>query len=222
MKYLLLFLAPLLSYASPIPLFYPPAGWECAFPENRSPCIQIGFLGKGSSSFRPSINLAIEEFDGTLPQYLKAVKEIHLSEKGVSWRDLGKFTTKSGEGRLTEIEKISPFGAIKIQQMIFVSDKSAYILTGAATKTDFLKHQEIFLKAFQSLNLTGNLFSPLPLERQKKFEQFFSEILQNEPKRAEKEAKWADLQKLVLQEESQMGSYWQFLVLKSGREKIYR
>jgi hypothetical protein len=224
MRFFLFFLFPLTLLCSEtlIPIFHPPSGWECAFPENRSPCIQIGFLGKGSGSFRPSLNLAIEEIDKTLAQYVKAVKEIHLAEKGVVWRDLGKFMTLSGEGRLTEIEKTSPFGSIKIQQMIFVSGERAYILTGAAMKSDFLTIQETFLKTFQSLQLTSNLFSPLPLEKKKKFERFFSEVAGPQMGKSEKEDKWSDLQKLVSEEASHMGTYWQFLVLRAGREKIYR
>ena len=107
-------------HAEPIPFFEPPSGWECAFPAQLSSCIQVGFLGKGSTAFRPSINLAIEEIDTNLKEYMLAVKEIHLAQAGTTWRDLGKFKTKSGTGRLTEIGVISPHGSIKMLQMILV------------------------------------------------------------------------------------------------------
>lgn len=205
----------------PIPLFDPPAGWECAFPDNLSPCIQVGFLGKGSTPFRPSINLAVEEVDVNLKQYLKAVKEIHLADKGTVWRDLGKFKTRSGEGRLLELSANSPLGPIKMLQMITIVGKTAYILTGAAIKDDFLKFQEVFMKTFQSLSLAKDLFNPLPEEKKKRFEHFFSDLGQSVADEAQKQAKWNDLQKMVVQEAPEMGNYWQILVLKTGREKLY-
>jgi len=209
----------LFSEPAPIPLFDPPAGWECALPEKISPCIQIGFLGTGSTSFRPSINLSIEEIDVGLKEYLKAVKEIYSGQAGTNWRDLGKFKSRAGEGRLTEISSTCPIGPIKMLQMILVSGKTAYILTGAAIKEEFLRFQETFMKSFQSLRLSKDLFSPLPSEKKARFEKFFSEISDEQ---SEKEAKWADLQALVNQDGQEMGNYWQILVLKSGREKIYR
>jgi len=209
------------SSTTPIPLFDPPEGWECAIADNLSPCIQVGFLGKGSTAFRPSVNLAIEEIDVSLKEYLKAVKEIHLGTAGTTWRDLGKFKTRSGEGRLTEIGTNSPLGSIKMLQMIVVSGHTAYILTGASIKEDFLRFQETFMKTFQSLRLAGDLFSPLPEAKKKQFEAFFSKLGQSIADDRERKAKWADLQKLVIQEGPEMGNYWQILVLKSGREKIY-
>ena len=207
---------------NPIPLFDPPSDWECALADKLSPCVQIGFLGKGSTAFRPSINLAIEEVDVGLKQYVKAVKEIHLAQTGTTWRDLGKFKTRSGEGRLTEIGSTTPLGPIKMLQMILVSNNNAYILTGASTKDDFLRFQEPFIKAFQSLRLTENLFSPLPVEKKAKFETFFSKLGESIANDSQREAEWSDLQRLVIQEAPEMGTYWQFLVWKSGREKIYR
>ncbi len=182
----------------------------------------MGFLGKGSTHFRPSINLATEEIDIGLKEYVKAVKEIHLAQAGTTWRDLGKFKTRTGVGRLAEIGTTTPLGAVKMLQLIVVSGKSAYIMTGATIKEDFLRFQEQFLKTFQSLRLAENLFSPLPAEKKARFERFFSELALQISDEAERNVKWGDLQKLVTEESPVMGNYWQILVLKSGREKIYR
>jgi len=208
------------SKEAPVPIFDPPSGWECALPDNLSPCIQIGFLGKGSTSFRPSVNLAIEEVDVGLKEYVKAVKAIHLAASGTTWRDLGKFKTRSGEGRLAEIGTATPLGPVRMLQAIVVSNGRAYIMTGAAIKDDFLKFQETFIQTFQSLRLSDGLFSPLPKESKERFEAFFSGLGSCAAEEAEREAKWADLQKMVIDEKS-LGLYWQILVLKSGREKIY-
>ncbi|HSX38815.1 MAG TPA: hypothetical protein VLE95_08350 [Chlamydiales bacterium] len=217
----LLFLFPILLFClEPIALFDPPEGWECAFPDKLSPCVQIGFLGKGATPFRPSINLAVEEIDVDLKQYVKAVKAIHLSEKGTSWSDLGKFNTRSGIGRLTEIRSHSQMGQVKMLQLLFVKDHYAYILTGAAIKDEFLKFQEDFIKTFQSLHFIPHLFSPLPFEKQELFQKFFANLGKQSSKE-EADAQWLDLQNLVVQDGKEMGNYWQILVLKQGREKLY-
>lgn len=222
MRFLILIFLPLLSFASdPIPLFDPPSDWECAFPDSLASCIQVGFLGKGSTVFRPSINLATEEVDVTLKEYLKSVKEIHLANPGTTWRDLGKFKTRSGEGRLTEITSRTPAGDVRMLQTILVKGKTAYILTGAAIKDDFLRFQEAFTKSFQSLNLTDDLFSYLPVEKKQRYELLFTSLGDAAADDAKRKAQWDDLQKLVL-DSQEMGNYWQFLVLKAGREKIYQ
>lgn len=207
--------------AQAIPLFHPPEGWEYALPDNHSPFLQVGFVGKGSTAFRPSINLAIEEVDVSAKQYLKAVKEIHLSEPNTTWRDLGKFATRAGEGRLTEIGKTSPVGEIKMLQMVVVKENMAYILTGAAIKADYLQLQSTFTRSFQSFALPADLLAPLSPDAKKRFEDFFASIGKDlsEEGRA---SRWMDLQKIVQQETAKMGGHWQVLMLIDGREKIFR
>lgn len=217
---LLSFVSIVNHFIAVIPIFDPPNGWECALPAKIAPCIQVGFIGKGSTLLKPSINLAIEEVDVNLNQYLKAVKEIHLGEPGTNWRDLGKFTTRTGAGRLTEITTSSPLGEIRMLQMIVVKNNTAYILTGAAIKEDFLRFQETFIKSFQSLRLEKDLFSPLSETKKKEFERFFSSLDSDtfdETKRAER---WKDLEKMVLAVDG-LGDHWRFLMLKTGREKMY-
>src|SRR5690242_8383837 len=97
--------------ASAICTFSPPESWEIAQLKVPSPHIQIGFIGKGSNNFRPSLSLSIEEeVDASLKEYVKAVKEIHTAEPNTKWRDLGKIQTLAGEGRLVEISRPSSYG----------------------------------------------------------------------------------------------------------------
>ena len=120
LKVITLLLFHTLLIAHPIPIFHPPSDWECALPENHSSFVQVGFVGKGSSAFRPSINLAIEDIDISAQQYLKAVKEIHTADPGTTWRDLGKISTSDGEGRLSAITTSASIRDVKILQMILV------------------------------------------------------------------------------------------------------
>ncbi len=207
-----------ISHSAPICYFSPPSGWEIAQLEEPSPYVQIGFIGKGSNPFRPSINLALEEIDVPLKEYLKAVKETHLLEPGTKWRDLGKFNFQAGPGRLTEISSTSPWGEIKILQALFVKDQIAYILTAAVLKEDFSKIQAALIASLQSLCLSPDLFTPLAdLLQKEELEKIFStQTSQDE----EKKAQWEKLQKTVAGC-TQLGPYWQFLVLKEGYAKIY-
>src|SRR5579872_5748842 len=90
--------------------FIPPSGWEIAQLKNPSPHVKVGFIGKGTGEFRPSINLAEEDVDVSLKEYVKAVKELQLADPTTKWRDLGKLPMQSGTGRLTEMSNSSPWG----------------------------------------------------------------------------------------------------------------
>jgi len=217
MQLILLFLSLFLFAEAKHCTFIPPAGWEIAQMKNPSPHVQIGFLGKGSGEFRPSINLAVEEVDVSLKEYVKAVKELQLAEPTVKWRDLGKFQMKSGEGRIAEMTNTSPWGEIKILQAFFVAGDQAYILTAAILKEDFLKFQNQILKSFESLTVAENFWSPIadPAKRAE-FEALFSSLGVTE----EHDAEWETLQRQVVSHSS-LGPYWQFLVLQEGHAKIY-
>lgn len=204
--------------ASLICIFQPPSNWEIAHLKKPSPEILIGFIGKGSSSaeFRPSINLAIEEIDGTLKEYVKAVKEIHLAEPKTQWRDLGKFTTKAGVGRLTEMSKPSAWGELKIFQAMVVKENTAYILTAAVLKEDLAKFRPAILESFHSLALVPDLWTPIASsERQKEIQDLFASL-----------NKTGDLeeQKMKLKQQveahADLGPYWQFLALREGLSKL--
>lgn len=197
--------------------FVPPAGWEIAHLKNPSAHIKIGFIGKGSTEFRPSINLATEEVDVSLKEYLKAVKELQLGDPQVKWRDLGKFPMQSGSGRLVEMSTASPYGELKVLQAFFIKEGTAYILTSAVIKDDFPKFQSELLKAFRSLQVVNDLWTPIvdPKERDK-FQSIFTSLGSSEAK----EQEWQQLKNEV-DSLSKLGPYWQFLALQEGREKIY-
>jgi hypothetical protein len=197
--------------------FIPPAGWEIAQLKNPSPHVRIGFIGKGTGEFRPSMNLAEEEVDVSLKEYVKAVKELQLADPTTKWRDLGKFQMEGGIGRLTEMTSTSPWGEIKILQTLLVKENKAYILTAAVLKEDLPKLQSDLLKSFHSLSITEELWTPIadPL-KQREFETFFSNLGGSE----EKELQWEKLQHQVISHKA-LGPYWQFLALQEGWAKIY-
>ncbi len=196
--------------------FIPPSGWEIAQLKNPSPHVKIGFIGKSSGEFRPSINLASEDVDVPLKDYLKAVKNLQSADPTTKWRDLGKFSMQGGIGRLTEMSSTSAWGELKILQAIFVGDQKAHILTAALLKEDFPKFQNELLKSFQSLCLIDDVWSPISdPEEQARFKALFSSLGNS----AEKERELDLLQKQV-GAKAELGPYWQFLALQEGRSRI--
>lgn len=210
----------------PICYFLPPQSWEIAQPKHLSAHVQVGFIGKGSTDFRPSINLAFEAVDDVkMKEYLKAVKELHLAQPNTKWRDLGKFPMQAGDGRLTEITTTSPWGEVKMLQAILIKEGMAYILTSAVLKSDLQKFQTDILKSFRSLSLAPDFFSPIK-DDQKRLElkNLFSSLghfIGEEERSSEQEKQWGLLQKKISEDAPHMGSHWHYLVLKEGYAKIY-
>ncbi len=202
----------------PIALFSPPAGWQCAKPRNLSQHVQVGFIGKGSTQFHPSINLATEEIEVSLKEYVKDVKEIHLSDKNTTWRDLGSFAMKGGVGRLTEITSPSAWGEVKMLQAILVQGKMAYILTAAVLKKEYPNFQKEILESLQSLSLQPDLFAIVDEQKKSEIAQIFASLgnASDAP-----EIKWKHLQKIIAEQYQEMGSHWQFLALQEGHSKIF-
>ncbi len=196
--------------------FIPPAGWEIAHLKNPSPYVKIGFLGKGSKDFRPSINLAVEEVDVSLKQYVKAVKEIQKGDPSVKWRDLGAISTEAGKGQLIEMCSPSPFGELKVLQAILVQKEKAYILTAAVLKEDFSKIQADLFKSFQSLTLAPDLWTPIKNEDLQKKIKHHLTFLDTSEKRVKE---WEQFKNQV-ESLSELGPYWQFLALQEANSKI--
>ncbi len=207
-----------------VPLFTPPPSWQVAQTKNPSSYVKVSFASSEGASFRSSMNLATEEVDISLKEYVKAVKEINLKEPNTSWRDLGKFEMKAGTGRLAEITSKTPYGEVKTLQAFLVHENTAYILTAASLKKDLPALQEKILASFRSFSLEDSLFEAMKDEkRQKKIKELFVG-LGSFPPEADislgRQKQWEKLQRDVVDEFPEMGGYWHFLTLKEGLSKI--
>lgn len=215
--------------------FVPPEGWEIADPKTFSPQVKIAFLKRGNKGFCPSINLAIEETQVSLNDYLKAVKAIHEQNRNNHWRALGKVRTPAGLAQLTEIDCATELGAIRILQLILMKEGRAYVLTAAARKEEFSDYYKEIQSAFRSLTLTSDLLSNIPqLERREilkeKQHQLLDAAEQSMLASAEKtqplvdpsfqENHWLPFQQSVLDNFGDMGAFWQVLLLKTTQEKL--
>ena len=156
-KFFFILLLPLSLYTSEVCFFIPTQGWKIAHPDMLSPRVRICFLGASSKGFAPSINLATEPVKISLEAYVNIVRKSYLENPNNRWRDLGKFKTPLGEGRLTELESPTKVGISRIVQLIIIKDNTAYILTAGALKEEFSKYYQTFDQVFHSLQMTSNL-----------------------------------------------------------------
>jgi hypothetical protein len=144
-------------HASETCFFIPPKKWEIANPEILAPRVHICFLGKSSKGLAPSINLASEKVDISLDAYIEEVRKIHAADPNSRWRDLGKYKTLLGEGRLTELETHAETGIVRMVQLIVIKDHVAYILTAGALKEEFPKYYKLFDQTLRSMQSSKDL-----------------------------------------------------------------
>jgi hypothetical protein len=132
-------------------LFTPPAGWRAADAKMLPPSVKAMAIGKGAAEYPPSINLGTETYQGTLKQYLNRIKEINRAQ-GIEWKDLGALQTAAGKGSLSQIDKKTEWGEVRMMHFIMSHEGVVYIMTAAALKEEFPRFYNDFFSAFQSLH----------------------------------------------------------------------
>ncbi len=157
---------------SPIGIFTPPKGWYLADPTSLSSHVLVGYVGNEKKIYRPSINLATEETNVSLKEYIQAVKKIHSEDKNTKIRELGTIKTKAGDAALLEILSYSNFGNMRMLQAILIKDNQAYILTGASLKDEFFSYSKELSSSIRSLEIIDNIYDIIGSNEKK-------ELLQN-------------------------------------------
>lgn len=197
--------------------FIPPKGWEIADPKMLAPSVDICFLGKSSKGLAPTINLATEVVDVSLDAYIEEVRKIHSADPNCRWRDLGKFTARIGNGRLMELETPTEFGAARMVQLVVIKENVAYILTAAALKEEFSKYYKTFDAALRSLQSSSNLVEAYP---SKELKILIDALLQKKESSLEFEAIWKPFENKIINDFTEMGPYWQILLLSEIRTQL--
>lgn len=136
-------------------IFTPPEGWQYAEAKSLPRHVKVMVVGKGAHQMPPSINLGYEEYNGTLKDYLKIVKEINESQ-GDQWKDLGMIDTQAGPGNLSQVDIQSEWGKLRLMHLILLHDKVVYILTVSALKDEFSKFYPVFFQTIKSFRLQKN------------------------------------------------------------------
>lgn len=132
--------------------FQPPPGWVLGDKKNMKPCVQVVVVGKSKTDFTPSLSLIVEDFAGTLKQYLRIV-QLKSQNYGDDWKDLGRIQTEAGEASLSQADVKSKWGTERRMYVILLNKGKIYILTGGALKDDFSNHYKDFFNAFRSLRI---------------------------------------------------------------------
>lgn len=132
--------------------FVPPTGWRMAEQGELPPNVYSMVVGTSTSYFPPSINVASENYAGTLPDYLKIVQSINAS-KGAQWRQLGTIDTQTGTGSLSQVDAKTEHGDMRMMHAIVLKGQTIYIMTAAAAKDEFSKYYKDFFAAMRSLQV---------------------------------------------------------------------
>lgn len=138
-------------------MFNPPEGWRLADPKVLPPSVKIMVVGKGHGDFPPSINLGIENYQGSLKEYLKIIKSIN-EEEGSEWKDLGTIRTQAGTASLSQVDAKTEWGEIRMMHVVLMKEGVVYILTAAATKDEFGRFYKEFFKSMRSLRFNKDVF----------------------------------------------------------------
>jgi hypothetical protein len=204
-------------FSEEIVLFSPPKDWVCASLKDRSEQVRIGFVGKGKNPFfHPSINLAIEEVDVSLKEYIQAVKKIHKRDPLMHIRDLGDSHCAMGNAHLLELTSKTPYGDARILQFLCLHKKKAYVLTAAFLKEETCALSSQILNSFHSLTMVEELTALLSKEEKETLEKKIQELKKSSP--AEKKKAQERFQTFVLHSFENQGPYWQLLLLKQAFE----
>ncbi len=127
-----------------------PEGWRSMEAKDLSPSVKMMVVGKGDYEFPPSINIGTEVYPGTLKAYLKRIKEIN-SSKGAEFKDLGTINIEAGVASLSQVDKKTEWGNVRMMHVIFKKDDTIYIATAAARREEFPTFYKSFFNALKSL-----------------------------------------------------------------------
>lgn len=152
MKRILFFLLSAISLNAATARFDPPPGWQLAEEKSLPKSVKIMVVGKAKSDMPPSINLGVEEFQGTLKDYLEIIKKFNASQ-GDSWRDLGTIQTQAGPASLSQLDMQSQWGPLRMMHVILQKDGMIYILTASSRKDEFSSYYPLFFKSLSSFSL---------------------------------------------------------------------
>jgi len=208
--------------------FIPPTKWNAVDESLLSPRVVTAYVDRSSTGFLPSINLAIENTDLDLKEYLRYAKALHQSDTKTRWREIGQFLTKAGKGQLTAIDMESKWGPVRMLQLIIMANKKAYILTASASKADFPFFHGQFKDAFSSFSITEDLTSLVhPTEKRKELsihlETFEKEISKLNQKNHDPDALnhlWTTLYQFLDKDHHEMGSYWRLQILTMLKTRV--
>lgn len=223
--------------ASETVTFTPPNGWGLAPRELLTPNIKVMVMGKGAQEYPPSINLTVEPWKGTLPEYMAVIRDLNDSQSS-NFKELGKVKTEAGEAFLTQEDMKTKWGDVRQMHLVHLHNGVIYILTAASLKDEFAQFYKDFYSSMTSLRIIKGVFDTIPDEKKRQtlkksntemnnaFLLMVAEAKKNSPNSApgpllqqvftssEFQTKfWEPFKALLTKEYTEMGTEWQNLVL---------
>lgn len=208
--------------------FTPPAGWGLAPRETLTPAIKVMVVGKGQKEYPPSINLAMENWSGTLKDYLKVVKDLNDAHS-TEFKDLGKVKTEAGDALLTQEDITTKWGDVRQMHLFYLHDGVVYILTAASLKEEFPKYYKEFFSSMTSLRISKGVFDMVADQKRReqislasdKIVTTFKEMMAKQSTGSNQVFMSADFQKnfwepfktMVMKDYADMGDNWQNMLL---------
>lgn len=131
-----------------------PKGWECIDDKKQLPAkVELVFIGTGKGQFTPSINLATENTEMTMQEYVKLAKQYHESQGETKCRSLGALDTKEGPAELLQIDRQTQWGPVRFIQASLIKQGTAYVITATCLQEDFNEFSSSFFKAIQTFTI---------------------------------------------------------------------
>lgn len=134
--------------------FDPPKKWQCITDKDGLPAkVEAVYMGNGAHGFNPSINIAMEETNLPLADYVKMAQGYHEKQPHTKCLLLGSCNCRAGSMELLQIEQITSWGEVRFLQAAFVKDKMAYVVTATCLEKDYDEYYQKFLQSLQTFNL---------------------------------------------------------------------
>jgi len=131
-----------------------PKKWQCIAEKEALPTkVMAIYIGSGKKGFTPSINVATEETEVALGDYINLAKRHHESQIDTTCYNLGSLETTSGNVELLQIDKKTQWGEVRFLQATLIKEKTAYVLTATCLEEEYAEYYPQFLQAFQSFNI---------------------------------------------------------------------
>jgi hypothetical protein len=150
--------------------FIPPANWGLVDPKHLLDDVKIMVKGqpKSANHIPPSINLALEETQLSLNEYLTLVEQSNQVNDGRKWAMLGTIKTNAGNMALTQLDLQTKWGEVRMIQGIIVKNKKAFVVTATAQLCEFSQFYQEFQKALESFTINKDLWQMIQDKEQRK------------------------------------------------------
>ena len=116
--------------------------------------VQMIAISPTKTKFTPSINIASEETEQSLQDYIDTAKLYHENEPDTHVTKMGQIPTKVGQAQLLQIDRQSDFGPVRFLQAAVIVDQTAYVVTATCLRDDFASYCSTFFDSIKSFDIT--------------------------------------------------------------------